>query len=199
MVLASLGVRPSFALLLFAFLASCRAPLPAKGDEKPALEPKTIEISEGVLLQGCTPTGVEVCFNATDDNCNGVIDEGCGIPTGLLQFAIAWESGPDVDLIVTDPMGEVARPGDTTSGGLLKDRDCGAKAGGCQGRNLENVHYEGSSPPKGRYEVEVKLEYAAAEHLPVQVRLGARIGARTYALEIELREPGESQYFAFSL
>ena len=59
-----------------------------------------IEAPYGVtLVEACTPTGPEICFNAVDDNCNGVIDEGCGIATGPLQFTIAWGDNPaDVDL-----------------------------------------------------------------------------------------------------
>ena len=69
-----------------------------------------IEAPYGVtLVEACTPTGPEICFNAVDDNCNGVIDEGCGVLTGVLQFTIAWGDSPaDVDLIVTDPDGERA-------------------------------------------------------------------------------------------
>ena len=52
---------------------------------------------DAALDTACTPTGPELCFNAIDDNCNGVIDEGCGVQTGLLQFAIAWsEEAADV-------------------------------------------------------------------------------------------------------
>ncbi len=59
------------------------------------------------LVQACTPTGPELCFNAVDDNCNGVIDEGCGLATGQLQFTIAWGSSPaDVNLVVVTPSGD---------------------------------------------------------------------------------------------
>lgn len=187
---------------LFAFLAllvSCRPPLPASEGQAPSLEPKEIELTKGGPLVACTPTGIELCFNATDDNCNGVIDEGCGIPTGVLQFAIAWERGPDVDLKVTDPTGELARPGDKTATGFLKDRDCGSANDGCQGQNLENVHFEGDSPPRGRYRIEIELSRADAEELPVRVRFGARIGPRTYAMDLELRQKGEKQVVAFTL
>lgn len=185
-------------------LLGCRAPLPAP--ERPSLPEgvslaaSAISTSEGLgPLEACTPSGVEICFNATDDNCNGVIDEGCGIHTGLLQFAIAWERGPDVDLLVTDPNGEVARPGDTTSSGLRKDRDCGTVRDTCHGQNLENVYLEGETPLRGDYRVEVKLERASAEDLPVKVRLGVRIGPRTYAADLELPKKGDSQVLAFTL
>ena len=77
------------------------------------------------LTMTCTPTGPEICFDATDNNCNGVIDEGCGVESGPLQFAIAWPEGADVDLDVTDPRGQLAKPGERTDSGLAKDRDCG--------------------------------------------------------------------------
>src|SRR4051812_1073385 len=68
---------------------------------------KNVAASDGVVVtSACTPTGPELCFNANDDNCNGVIDEGCGVGTGLLQFTIAWGDSPaDVDLLVHDPNG----------------------------------------------------------------------------------------------
>lgn len=194
--------------LLFAFgLVSCVAPLPAPAPEasaRPAegdLAAAVIEVPEGAgPLSACTPTGVEICFNATDDNCNGVIDEGCGVHTGLLQFAIAWERGPDVDLLVTCPKGELARSGGATTSGLRKDRDCGTSRDLCHGQNLENVYLEEGRPPvKGRYLVEVKLERASEGDLPVSVRLGARIGARTYAMDLDLAKKGDSRVFAFTL
>ena len=53
---------------------------------------KGLSASPGVVLErACTPSGPELCFNARDDNCNGIIDEGCGVSTGLVQFVIAWD------------------------------------------------------------------------------------------------------------
>src|SRR5687767_1469645 len=87
-------------------LASCG---PATGAKTPGanVSAKNVATSEGVVLtSACTPTGPELCFNANDDNCNGLIDEGCGVGTGVLQFMIAWGDSPaDVDIVVIDPTG----------------------------------------------------------------------------------------------
>ena len=52
-----------------------------------AAPPKELDVSlsEGAGLEStCTPTGPEICFNAKDDNCNGVIDEGpSGVPYSI--------------------------------------------------------------------------------------------------------------------
>lgn len=191
---------PRRAWLLALVLLGCRAPLPPPAPAHEELEPKAIELpAASAPLSACTPTGVELCFNAIDDNCNGVIDEGCGVHTGLVQIAMAWEKGPDVDLRVTDPKGDEARPGHKTQGGLRKDRDCGSPNDGCHGQNLENVYFDGDAPPKGRYEVEVHLRRASPDQLPVRVQLGLRIGARTHALELVFSHPGETQTLAFTL
>ena len=101
---------------------------------------------DGVALtMTCMPTGPELCFDATDNNCNGVIDEGCGVDTGPLQFAIAWPEGSDVDLEVYDPAGNLAKPGERTEGALAKDRDCGRPQSSCHGQNMENVYFVGST------------------------------------------------------
>src|SRR5579862_3460895 len=86
-------------------LFSCGPASP--GPASPSVSAKNVVTSEGVVVtSACTPTGPELCFNATDDNCNGVIDEGCGVGTGVLQFMIAWGDSPaDVDLVVIDPTG----------------------------------------------------------------------------------------------
>lgn len=184
-------------------LAACRAPLPAPSPESAPAGPTPTEIAPppGVtLVAACTPTGPERCFDAVDDNCNGVIDEGCGLHTGAVQIAIAWPLGADVDLLVTDPAGELVRVGEGTTAGLRKDRDCGTRDDVCRGQNVENVWFAGDAdPPPGRYKAVVHLEKAEPSRLPVPVRLGARIGTRVYGLSLELAAPGEEKVFAFVL
>ncbi len=152
-----------------------------------------LEATEGVLVTAaCTPTGPELCFNAVDDNCNGVIDEGCGVGTGVLQFMIAWGDSPaDVDLSVTDPSGaRITKSARSTPSGLQLERNC--PDDGCYDQNVENVFFEGAEPPRGRYLVEVKLVDARSAELPVRVRLSARIGSRTVSMKLEL-SPGAGQ------
>lgn len=136
---------------------------------------------------GCVSGGPERCFDATDDNCNGIIDEGCGIETGPVQFAIAWEPARvDVDLLVTDPAGELAEVGRPLASGLVKQRDCTGRNNECRGRNLENVYLEGPEAPRGTYKVRILLESLGGENPPVTVRFGARAGGRSYNFLVRL-------------
>jgi tRNA (guanosine-2'-O-)-methyltransferase len=151
----------------------------------------------------CTPTGPELCFNAIDDNCNGVIDEGCGVGSGVLQFTIAWdEEAADVDLTVTEPDGAAVNAQHRTSPkGLRLDRDCPGSASSsesCGGQNTENVFFEGNDPPRGPYRVEIDLVDAHGAPTPVLVRFGARIGPQTYSAVLSL-QAGSKQTFKWEL
>jgi hypothetical protein len=182
-------------------LSSCiEVPAPRPKD---VLSVKDVKVTEGVGLEtACTPSGVEACFDALDNNCNGVIDEGCGLHTGILQFTIAWEeAAADVDLNVYDTSGELARVGEATMGGLLKDRDCPRQNGECQGQNVENVYLSEGDPKRGRYRVVVRLDKLNDATAPVKVRLGVRVGQRSYGMNVNLA-PGagtEEVEFNFSL
>ena len=104
------GSGPSYVFALCASAAiallSCVPPAPAKRVAVDFVASNLAAPAGAALEQACTPTGPEMCFNAVDDNCNGVFDEGCGIQSGVLQWEIAWGDSPAlVELLVTDPAG----------------------------------------------------------------------------------------------
>jgi len=148
-------------VLLGPTLAGCRsggAPAPAVGETPP---------DELVVSAPCVPSGPELCFNGVDDNCNGLLEEGCGIPSGLVQFVAAWsEPDVDVDLHVTDPNGEVAEVGHVTAGGLTKQHDCPGKQNLCYGQNFENVYLDGDDATRReRYERFLTRAVALRQHV----------------------------------
>jgi hypothetical protein len=167
-----------------------------------ALGPRDVELSPGLALEAaCTPSGVEVCFDATDNNCNGLIDEGCGVHSGVLQFVAAWNDPlADVELEVTDVNGDVAEVHSSTSAGLYKERAC-PEDPLCPWGPLENVYLVGTEPEAGRYRVVVRLQKLGGATPPIGVRLGVRIGLRSYSLAFDL-SPGSKTHeraFEFTL
>jgi tRNA (guanosine-2'-O-)-methyltransferase len=147
------------------------------------------------LAVACTPTGPELCFNAVDDNCNGVIDEGCGLQTGLLQFTIAWNAAAaDVNLTLVGPGDERLPSGRdrSTKSGFHLDRDCPGDDG-CGGQNVENIYFDGQEPPRGSYEVDIVLVDLHGADSPVPVRFGARLGSRTVGFDVSLAPGDDAQ------
>jgi hypothetical protein len=152
------------------------------------------------LRRTCSPTGIERCYDARDDNCNGLIDEGCGLPTGLVQFVIAWDQAvADVDLNVVGPDGELAEVGRATSSGLVKERDCPGRDQACHGQNVENVYLEDGDAVRGEYEVRIRLEKLEGATPPIHVTLGARVGPKTYSAEVELTLPEDERVLTLEL
>ncbi len=193
---AMFRLPPLRALFSFVAVVAATAPLGSCLEVPPPKDPyapRDMVTPDGSgPEQACTPSGAEICFDAIDNNCNGIIDEGCGVHTGILQFAAAWsEPNVDVDLDVTDPSGETAQAsGERTSGGLVKDRDCPKSTGECMGQNLENVYLADEKAEKGRYRIVVRLVKLNDGTPPIRVHLGARIGQRSYAYAFYL-SPGE--------
>lgn len=189
------------ALCAVALCGACRAPRGASGDGKGAASPGAPSLSPlEVVENGCVSTGPERCFDATDDNCNGVMDEGCGIETGAVQFMIAWEPpGVDVDLLVTDPAGELAEVGRPLSSGLVKQRDCPGRSGECRGQNFENVYLDAAEAARGVYRVRIVLESLGGESPPVRVKFGARVGGRTYGVMVRLERVSTGYEASFTL
>jgi tRNA (guanosine-2'-O-)-methyltransferase len=188
-------------LVVAALAVACAPAAPAKeagGAGK--VEATNLAAPRGATLaQACTPTGPELCFNAVDDNCNGVIDEGCGVQTGLLQFTIAWSAAAaDVNLVLVTPAHERV-PNDrtnSTASGFHLDRNCPADDG-CNGQNVENVFFDGIEPPRGHYAVEIILVDPHGADPPIKVRFGARLGSRSVGFDVDLA-PGDEAKKTFS-
>lgn len=161
------------------------------GARSPVAAPPTPAPDAGTVLASATTTsGPETCANAADDNQNGLIDEGCGLSLGLVQFLAGWgASKADVDLRVVDPNGELVEVGRVAQSGLTKDRDCPGRGSECQGKNLENVYLAEGEPLKGEYRIRVRLESLGGESPPVRVTLGARLGSRSSSYQLELETP----------
>jgi hypothetical protein len=191
------GSGPSYVFALCASAAiallSCVPPALAKSVAVDFVASNLAAPAGAALEQACTPTGPEMCFNAVDDNCNGVIDEGCGLETGLLQFTIAWSAAAaDVNLSITTPGDEHLPNGRerSTKSGFHLDRDCPGEDG-CGGQNVENVYFDGAEPPRGSYSVDITLADLHGAESPVQVHFGARLGSRTVGFDVTLG-PGAS-------
>ena len=195
-------IRALFFVPLASAAVACGPALPASSPGSNVVA-KNVITSDGIVVTAaCVPTGPEICFNANDDNCNGVIDEGCGPSTGVLQFMVAWGDSPaDIDIVVTDPNGsKVHKSNRSTSSGLQLERNC--PEDGCHGQNTENVFFvDGNEPPRGKYIVEVKLVDPHGAELPVRAHLSARVGNRTFAMDLTLAPGGaqEKQGFTFEL
>ena len=182
-------------------------PAPRAAPARAALAPESEEDPGDELapalrvLEPCVPLAYEICFNALDDNCNGALEEGCGVPAGVVQFMIGWDAQrADVDLNVTDPNGELIEAGRIVQSGLIKGRDCPGRRQECGGVNLENVFLEGNkAPTRGVYRVSVALESLAGEQPPIWVNLSARLGARRLAFEIRLMAPEDERHVDLSL
>jgi tRNA (guanosine-2'-O-)-methyltransferase len=185
---------------LFVGGSACSGAAGKSGAESQARVSRFVATPGQSVKRVCIPTAPERCFDARDDNCNGIIDEGCGVHTGLVQFVIAWDKpSADIDLQVTDPNGELVEVARRTQSGLVKERDCPGASGECAGQNLENVYLEDGDPVRGRYRVRVRLEKLGMDNPPVLVTLGARVGARTYAFEFQLSRVEEERELVVEL
>jgi hypothetical protein len=188
------------ALAIASFIA-CGPSAPGAKQEATRLQPTHVEGPPGVTLEmACTPTGPELCFNAIDDNCNGVFDEGCGVATGIIQFTVAWgDNAADVDLELLGPKHEkISDAARSTPDGFHLDRDCPTD-NACRDQNLENIYFDGLEPPRGRYAVDVRIADLHGADVPVKIRFGARVGGRTFGADVELSHDDEKKSFSFDL
>lgn len=143
-----------------------------------------------VIQQQCVQGSAEQC-NGLDDNCNGVIDEGCGYQTGNIQITAAWNSSSDIDLHVIDPMNEEIYYAhrNSSSGGVL-DRDANA-ACSVAPPTVENVYW-GSQPPSGSYRIRLvayDMCRTAATPVTLSIAVGGHIvGAYSFTFTYDRQE-----------
>jgi hypothetical protein len=159
---------------------------------------RTLKAEGMTPTQACIPTGPERCFDAVDDNCNGIIDEGCGLPNGSLQVVLAWfDASADVDLALVTPGGFRIHETERQRDGFRLDHDC--PKDGCGGQNVETVIFDGAELPKGVYVIEVKLGSLGAGSFPVRGRLGVKLGTRTFGAEVELGAKDDRKTLMFEM
>lgn len=184
-----------FALVLCA-CTNTAGPSPAPAAPKPEPERSSALQDDST---GCTVAGPEICFNGWDDNCNGPIDEGCGVEGGLIQFIAAWDPPEaDVDLEVRDPEGTLVEVGRTTATGLTRDRDCPGKDE-CGVRSFENVFLvDEHRVERGTYRVTVRLERWSELDQVVRVNLSARLGQQRYATRLSLAQERDENRFSWT-
>lgn len=132
------------------------APPPPEATVTIQAQSPTLATGVTVIEATCAQGAQEVC-NGLDDNCDGQIDEGCGYQSGNIQITLAWNTGADLDMYVTDPNNEVISYSHDRSntGGHLDHDARGACNPNQPNANIENVYWNQANPPSGVYRVEV--------------------------------------------
>jgi tRNA (guanosine-2'-O-)-methyltransferase len=198
--------------LLFLLLLAACAQRGAEGPETETAEdvvvtPEATVVVEPLALVSIVPAStaeaiprdcrrpVEETCNAIDDDCDGVIDDGCGYGTGFIQVTAAWDTGADIDLYVTGPLGDTLsfqRP--STPSGARVDKsgrgDCGDTM---ENSRIENIRWVGDRPVGGIYEVEVHYwgECSVVGGGPTNVTVSVAVGREIAGQYRQSLLPGE--------
>ena len=142
----------------------------------------------------CRRPVAETC-NAIDDDCDGVIDDGCGYGTGFIQVTAAWDTGADVDLYVTGPLGDTLsfqRPS-TPAGARVDHSGRGDCSETSENSRIENIRWVGERPIGGIYEVEVQYwgECSALGGGPTNVTVSVAVSREIAGQYRQSLLPGE--------
>jgi len=136
---------------------------------------------------------VEESCNAIDDDCDGVIDDGCGYGAGLMQVTASWDTGADIDLYVTGPLGDTLsfqRP--STPSGARVDHSGRGDCSEMPNPQIENIRWVGSRPLDGVYEVEIHYwGECGSSGGPTTVTISVAVGRRIAGQYRQTLLPGE--------
>ena len=175
------------------FSAQARVPTVQATVNTPTVTTATetsVAVPVGVtMIQAQCQQGTQEACNGLDDNCNGVIDEGCGYQGGNIQVTAAWQTSSDVDLHVLDPSGaEIYYAQRSSASGGRLDHDANAA---CRPEppTVENVYWDSPSPPSGTYRVRVvAYDMCGSPSTPatVSISVGGRI-LGTYSMNFSQR------------
>ena len=136
------------------------------------------------IPRDCADAVEETC-NALDDDCDGVIDDGCGYGAGLIQITAGWDTGSDIDLYVTGPLGDTLsfqRPS-TPAGARVDHSGRGDCSPNMPNPRLENIRWVGERPTVGIYEVVIHywgecISGGGPTDVTVSVAIGRKIAGQ---------------------
>ena len=164
--------------------------------------PGTVEVhgDPATAAVSCKAGAREVC-NAIDDDCNGVIDDGCGYESGGVQITVSWNSGADIDLYVTDPSGETLyyneQHAHSPVGGALDHSARGDCRREQQNPRIENAFWP-SPPPTGSYRIELHYFSPCDQGGATQVQLSLAVRKKvigTYSFQLNPEQRIEALSF----
>jgi uncharacterized protein YfaP (DUF2135 family) len=138
-----------------------------------------VQVVEATCVQGAA----EQC-NGLDDNCNGQIDEGCGYQSGAIQITLAWNTGADIDLYVTDPSGQTVSYQNTRlASGAMLDHDARGQCRANEANNtIENVYWNSPQPPRGQYQITLHYWGECGGAGPTLATTSISVGGRIYGV-----------------